>query len=83
MNKMCMIDCSKRFEKERESKTKVIIKKILWIRELSCGHERATNVAFACKKYNKPKIGEECYCRECWKSVKIIGIHNSKQRSRK
>lgn len=50
------------------------MKKVLWIRKLSCGHERATNIAYMYKKYNKPKIGEECYCRECWKPVKVIGI---------
>jgi len=53
------------------------MKKILWIRELSCGHERPTNIAFMCKKYDKPKIGEKCYCRQCCKEVGIIGVKDA------
>jgi len=54
-----------------------MVKEILWIRKLSCGHERATNIAFMSKNYEKPKIGDECYCRECWKPVKIIGVYDA------
>ena len=32
-------------------------KEKLWLRKLSCGHERPTNVAFVCKKYDKPQVG--------------------------
>jgi hypothetical protein len=50
-------------------------KKILWIRKLSCGHERACDLMFLLKDYEKPEIGEECYCRECWKSVKVVEVY--------
>ena len=50
------------------------MKKILWIRELSCGHERPTNIAFMCGKYEKPKISEGCFCRQCNENVDIIKI---------
>ena len=53
------------------------MKKILWIRELSCGHERPTNIAFVMKKYDKPEVGESCYCRECYSDVEIVGVRNS------
>lgn len=59
------------------------MKKILWIRELSCGHERETNIAFMYEKYDKPKVGEECYCRECWKPVKIIAVRKSKPKRKR
>ena len=55
------------------------MEKILWIRKLSCGHERPTNTAFMYKKYDKPRIGGECYCRICWESVNIISVRDSKQ----
>ena len=48
--------------------------RILWIRKLSCGHERATNIAFMCKNYIKPIVGDNCYCRECCKEAKITGV---------
>ena len=51
--------------------------KILWIRELSCGHERPTNLAFMIGKFEKPIVGNECYCRICMDNVKITGVHNS------
>jgi len=54
-----------------------MVKEILWIRNLSCGHERATNIAFMSKNYEKPKIGNECYCRECWNLVKIIEVYDA------
>jgi len=49
-------------------------KKILWNRILSCGHERATNLNFIAKVYDKPKIGDKCFCRECCNDVKIVRI---------
>lgn len=52
--------------------------KKLWIRKLECGHDRATEVAFAMKDYKKPKIGGSCYCRECWAESKIIAIKEAK-----
>ncbi len=53
------------------------MKEILWIRELSCGHERPTNIAFACKKYDKPIVGKDCYCRQCLTYVEIIGVRDA------
>ena len=53
------------------------MKKILWIRELSCGHERPTNIAFICNKYEKPKISDGCFCRECNENVDILKIREA------
>ena len=46
----------------------------LWIRKLSCGHERPTSIAFICGKYEKPKIKDDCYCRECCNDFKVVGV---------
>ncbi len=59
------------------------MKEKLWIRELSCGHERPTNIAYICGKYKKPKVGDKCFCRECCNDVKIIGVCLAEQRSKK
>ena len=48
--------------------------KILWIRELSCGHERPTSIAFMVGKYEKPEVGASAYCRECMNEVKITRV---------
>jgi len=32
-------------------------KKTLWIRELSCGHDRPTNISFIFENYEKPNVG--------------------------
>ena len=53
------------------------MKKILWIRELSCGHFRPTSIAFIIGVYKKPKVGEDCYCRECWEVKKVVGVKES------
>ena len=45
-----------------------------WLRKLSCGHSRPTNLAFMVKDYTKPKVGEECYCRSCCNQAKIVGV---------
>lgn len=50
------------------------MKKILWLRELSCGHSRPMDIAFISGNYTKPKIGDMCYCRDCCKDVKVIGV---------
>ena len=52
-------------------------KEILWIRELSCGHERPTNLAFMVGKFEKPTRGNECYCRICMNTVKIMRVRES------
>ncbi len=52
--------------------------KKLWIRKLSCGHERATNISFILEIYDKPKMGDKAYCRECCKEVEIIGVEEEK-----
>ena len=51
--------------------------KKLWIRELSCGHERDTDVAYVFGDYKKPKVGSHAYCRECMKEVRIIGVREA------
>ena len=48
--------------------------KILWLRELSCGHTRPTNLAFMVEVYDKPKVGDDCFCRECNQEVEIIRV---------
>lgn len=55
----------------------------LWIRELSCGHERLTHIAFMLEDYTKPIIGEPCYCRECNHDVVIIKIIECKDKKLK
>ena len=52
-------------------------KQILWIRKLSCGHERATSLAFISKIYVKPNIGDNAYCRECCQEVKITDVYEA------
>lgn len=54
-----------------------MVKEILWARNLSCGHERFTNIAFMHKKYNKPIVGENCYCRDCCEQVEIISVRDA------
>lgn len=48
--------------------------KILWIRELSCGHERPTEIDYVLKKYNRPKRNDNCFCVVCGKNSKIVGV---------
>ena len=48
--------------------------KILWIRELSCGHERTTEINYILKTYKKPTINSPCFCRICNKESKITGV---------
>ena len=57
--------------------------KKLWVRKLSCNHERATDISYAMKDYTKPKVGDSCYCRECCKDVKIIKVIESKSKEKK
>ena len=49
----------------------------LWIRDLSCGHSRHTNIAFISKDHTRPKVGNNTYCRECCKEVKIIKVRQA------
>jgi len=56
--------------------------KKLWIRELNCGHERATNVAFISRVYEKPKVGKLAYCRECCEESKILAVRESHKSAR-
>lgn len=51
------------------------MKKKLWIRELNCGHNRPTNIAYMMGKYNKPKVGDWCFCRECCNNSKITKVY--------
>ena len=50
----------------------------LWLRNLDCGHSRETNIAFLCKDYTKPEVGENCFCRECIREQKIISVEEVK-----
>ncbi|KKL52744.1 hypothetical protein LCGC14_2282400 [marine sediment metagenome] len=59
------------------------MEKTLWIRKLSCGHERPTNIAFMCKKYDKPKVKENCFCRQCNEEVEIISVKKAKDLDKK
>ena len=52
-------------------------KKMMWVRKLSCGHERPTHIAYIMLIYDRPKVGDECYCRECWKMAKIKGVREA------
>ena len=53
------------------------MKKKLWVRKLDCGHERLTNLAYLTGNYNKPKIGDKCYCRVCWDDKKVVEVKES------
>lgn len=35
------------------------------------------------KKYDKPKIGDECFCRECNSNVKIIDVYEADKKELK
>jgi len=53
---------------------KYIKKPKLWLRILSCGHERTTNVHYIVGEYGKPKVGDQCFCRDCNDYVTIIEV---------
>jgi len=55
-------------------------KQILWIRDFDCGHERYTSISFLVGNYEKPRIGEDSYCRTCWKTVRIVGVRKASKR---
>lgn len=59
------------------------MEKTLWIRKLSCGHERPTNLPFMAGNYEKPKIGDDCFCRQCNQEVEIIGVKKAKDSDKK
>jgi len=50
------------------------MRKILWNRKLSCGHERETSIAYQFADYEKPEVGSHCYCRVCFQEVSIIKV---------
>jgi hypothetical protein len=52
----------------------MIPKKRLWLRELSCGHARATEIAYICGNYKKPKVNNTCYCRTCHENATITHV---------
>lgn len=54
-------------------------KPILWLRKLACGHSRPTNVSFSLKNYEKPKVGDMCYCRECCRDSEILIVEECKE----
>jgi len=53
------------------------MKKMLWVRKLFCGHSRPTNIAYMSCVYDKPEVGEDCYCRDCCEDVKITGVREA------
>jgi len=55
------------------------MKPIIWIRELDCDHERTTHLLFMMKNYNKPEIGEVCFCRECNEQSKVVNVKEMKR----
>ena len=55
------------------------MKPIIWIRELDCDHERTTHLLFMMNKYDKPKIGEICFCRECNEQSRVVSIKEMKR----
>lgn len=46
----------------------------MWKRKMECGHCRDTYLMFFMNNYNKPKVGDYCFCRECCKESKIIKV---------
>lgn len=55
----------------------------LWTRELSCRHQRDTSLAFMMGNYEKPKVGDGCYCRVCFENVKVVGVKESYDKEEK
>ena len=55
----------------------------LWIRKLSCGHERNTGVACMCGQYKKPEVGSSCFCRECNNNVKVISVKKADKKTQR
>lgn len=58
-------------------------KKILWVRELYCGHSRATNIAYMCQDYTKPLVGEKCFCRDCSDNSMVLEVRESSKKELK
>ena len=58
-------------------------KKRLWARKLSCGHTRHTDIAYMMKKYDKPKVGESCFCRICNNNMIIEDVYEVKIKGKK
>lgn len=52
---------------------------ILWLRKLSCGHSRPTNLAFMSQNYEKPKIDSMCFCRECNEDVEVLIVEKCQE----
>ena len=71
----------RRFVEDTDSIVERAEKK-LWRRKLSCGHTRDTNIAFFCEKYDKPKKNDECFCRECFKEVIVVGVEEVKWKTK-
>lgn len=49
-------------------------KEKLWLRNLSCGHSRRTDLAFIAGDYEKPIVGDDCFCRECCRDTTIVSV---------
>lgn len=49
----------------------------LWMRKLSCGHTRPTNLAYISGNYTKPKIKDGCFCRLCNENVDIVKVEEA------
>lgn len=62
--------------------TKETEKEVLWMRKMSCGHSRPTNIAFLMNNYKKPEVGTKCFCKECYKEVEIIEVTECKDRQK-
>lgn len=50
------------------------MKEMMFERKLDCGHFRDTAIGFMVKNYKKPKVGDLCYCRQCWRDVKVVEV---------
>lgn len=47
----------------------------LYDRKMDCGHSRPTSLDYIFGKgLDVPKIGDVCYCRECWTDTIVIDV---------
>lgn len=50
----------------------------LWVRKLSCGHERDTSLNFMVEREGqKPQEKDSCFCRECNREVEVTDVYEA------
>ena len=50
----------------------------LYIRHIDCGHTRPTSLNYIFGNgQEKPKVGDSCYCRECFVEGKVTKVEEA------